>query len=276
MLSFFGFGKKRKSRKVSRKGRKGSRKMTKMAKPPSRLLRICKKYHVKATTKRGGKRVYKSIKVLKKACIKKVKAAQKKAMRMAKKRSAFGRRRSTRRCGMAFGKARGRGRSRKVSKAAAMKAFRQFYKRHCAGTRGSRFGNGGNPELSASMGYQFCPSGMGGVLGANSTGLFPSPCTSMNAGQAMAESALALPTYSSSFGRRRRTRRTRKASFGRKKSSKRCRKVVRRRKPCRKVRRKPKCKTSCRRRRSSTAFGRRRRRRATTEFGRRRRRTRRV
>ena len=37
------------------------------------------------------------------------------------------------------------------------------------------FGNGGNPSLSASMGYEFCPGG-GGVLGANSTGLFPSPC----------------------------------------------------------------------------------------------------
>jgi len=37
------------------------------------------------------------------------------------------------------------------------------------------FGNGGNPALSASMGYEFCPGG-GGVLGANSTGLFPSPC----------------------------------------------------------------------------------------------------
>ena len=39
-----------------------------------------------------------------------------------------------------------------------------------------RFGNGGNPPLSASMGYEFCSNG-GGVLGANSTGLFPTPCT---------------------------------------------------------------------------------------------------
>jgi hypothetical protein len=37
------------------------------------------------------------------------------------------------------------------------------------------FGNGGNPPLNASMGYEFCSNG-GGVLGANSTGLFPSPC----------------------------------------------------------------------------------------------------
>jgi hypothetical protein len=37
-----------------------------------------------------------------------------------------------------------------------------------------RFGSG-NPPLGSSMGYEFC-SGGGGVLGANSTGLFPSPC----------------------------------------------------------------------------------------------------
>jgi hypothetical protein len=267
MYSLFGFGKKRRSRrKVSRKGsRKGSRKMS--AKPPSRLLKICKKYHVKATMKRGSKRVYKSIAVLKKACIKKVKAA----MKAAKRKTSFGMRR--RRCGAMgfgasrFGKGRGRGGSRKVSKAAAMKAFRQFYKRHCA--RGSRFGNGGNPPLSASMGYQFCPSGMGGVLGANSTGMFPSPCTSMNTSQAMAEAAVALPVYKSSFGMRRRRRRS-TASFGRRKSRKGCRKVVRRRKTCR--RRKPKRKTSCkRRRRSAASFGMRRRRRST-QFGMRRRR----
>jgi hypothetical protein len=43
-------------------------------------------------------------------------------------------------------------------------------------TRRYRFGNGGNPPLSQSMGYEFCSNG-GGVLGANSTGLFPTPCT---------------------------------------------------------------------------------------------------
>jgi hypothetical protein len=61
-----------------------------------------------------------------------------------------------------------------------------------------RFGNGGNPSLSSSMGYEFC-SGGGGVLGANSTGLFPSPCMGttmpmMGAGPAAA------------FGKRRRNR----------------------------------------------------------------------
>ena len=62
-----------------------------------------------------------------------------------------------------------------------------------------RFGNGGNPPLSQSMGYEFCSNG-GGVLGANSTGLFPSPCMMPPQGPAAA------------FGKRRR-RRTRRA-FG--------------------------------------------------------------
>jgi hypothetical protein len=66
------------------------------------------------------------------------------------------------------------------------------------GVRRYRFGNGGNPPLSGSMGYEFC-SGGGGVLGVNSTGLFPSPCMSatmpmMGAGPAAA------------FGKRRRRR----------------------------------------------------------------------
>lgn len=54
------------------------------------------------------------------------------------------------------------------------------------------FGNGGNPPLMASTGYEFCSNG-GGVLGANSTGLFPTPCMG------------AAPK--AAFGRRRTTRR---------------------------------------------------------------------
>ena len=267
MLSLFGFGKKRRSRrKVSRKGRKGSRKMS--SKPPARLLSICKKYHVKATMKRGSKRVYKSIAVLKKACIKKVKAAMK-AAKMRK--MSFGAPARRRRCGgMAFGaggvrrrrrstefgKRSGRAGSRKMSKAAAMKAFRQFYKRHCAAGRGSRFGNGGNPALAASMGYQFCPSGMGGVLGANSTGMFPTPCMSFDPNQAAAERAVALPKYTS-FGRKRRTcksRKTRKAPCRRRKVS-----------TCRRRKSRKTCGKTTRRRRGPTM--RRRRRRDTTMFG---------
>ena len=101
-----------------------------------------------------------------------------------------------------FGKRRS---TAKVSKKTAMKAFRSFYKRHCAGSRRSGFGNGGNPPLNTSMGYEFCPNGMGGVLGFNSTGLFPSPCTSYNSSAPMM-GALPPPTKVSEggFGRRRR------------------------------------------------------------------------
>jgi len=246
MLSLFGFGKRR--RKTARKSKKTHKK------PPARLLKICKKYHIKTTKKVGGKRVYKPTKVLARMCLKKAmkkEKAKSKARKMKKpvrktrrvhRRSEFGEMHmpfmqqkpsfgamTTPKCGDAysFGKRRS---GRKVSKASAMKAFRSFYKRHCAGMRKSRFGSGGNPPLGMSMGYEFCPSGMGGVLGAGSTGLFPSPCTSMNAAQANIESSLSLPTYSSSmpemaatagmasssdlgsysnaFGRRRRVRRT--------------------------------------------------------------------
>jgi hypothetical protein len=265
MFSLLSFGKKKRSRRSRKSARKGAKRAG--AKPPSRLLKICRKYKIKATRKVGSKRVYKPVSVLRKSCLKKVRAA----MKAAKRRSAaFGaRRRMVRRStgfgnkmmsmmkpSMGFGK---RGRSRKVSKAAAMKAFRQFYKRHC---RGSRFGNGGNPPLSASMGYQFCPSGMGGVLGANSTGMFPTPCTSMNQAQAAAESAVALPSYVSSFGRRRTRRRM--TSFGKK------RKVHRKRSTKRKSTRKHR---KVHRRRASM-FGRRRRvtrRRSTRRVTRRRR-----
>jgi hypothetical protein len=281
MFSLLNFGKKRRSRrKGSRKGSKKSRRSS-GAKPPARLLKICRKYKVKSTKKVGSRRVYKSIRVLKKACLKKVRAAQKACKRRA---AAFGARRRTRTRmyafgsksmglgsmmtpGMGFGKAR-RSRGRKVSKAAAMKAFRQFYKRHCAAGRGSRFGNGGNPALSASMGYQFCPSGMGGVLGANSTGMFPTPCMSMNQEQAAAEAAVALPP--TSFGRRHRTRRTRKASaFGKKRKSHRKSSFGKKRKSTKRTRKGRKA----HRRRRSTAIGARRRtrrtRRRTTAAGRR-------
>ena len=261
MYSILSFGKKRRTRrKVSRKGSKKS----KCAKPPSRLLRICKEYKIKSTMKRGSKRVYKSIAVLKKACIKKVKAAmkadkKKKMSSMRRRKSSFGAPKKHR-MSMAFGKRRAGGRGRKVSKAAAMKAFRQFYKRHCAGGRGSRFGNGGNPALSASMGYQFCPNGMGGVLGANSTGMFPSPCTPM-----------AAPAAPMAFGRRRSKRKAcRKTRRKSRKSTRRtkrksCRKT--RRKVCRKSRRKTRkvCRKTRRKTRKVT-----RRRRRVSMFGRRR------
>ena len=300
MLSLFGFGKRR--RKTTRK----TSKKTGHKKPPARLLKICKKYHIKTTRKVGGKRVYKPVKVLAKACLKKAMAAKKhrktahrktghrktghhRVHRRVHRRSGmfgedvvkpgcgskFGeqatpvyRRRSTTfgnqmmhdkkamfgnqmmddkkamfgnqmmhdkkamfgnqmmhdkkemfggmdmpfvKQAPSFGKRRGGG--SKVSRAGAMKAFRSFYKRHCAGMRRSRFGSGGNPPLGMNMGYEFCPSGMGGVLGAGSTGLFPTPCTSMNQAQAQAEANLTLPPADigaaalSSFGRHHRKKR---------------------------------------------------------------------
>jgi len=269
-MGFLGlnFGKKR---RVSKR-RVSKRRVSKHSKPPSKLLRICKKYRVKATKKVGGKKVYKSVTMLKKLCLRKAKALRKKLVKMHKKMSKmskhkkmpkrkagvrrrkhmvkrrdmmfgsnckdpmagammfgnmtnqnfvddkgnmvrgamFGKRRrlspmyrrdmvfgvnhENKMAGAMFGK-RGRVAARRPAhtRKAAMKAFRSFYKRHCAGHRAMGFGNGGNPMLSASMGYEFCPNGSGGVLGANSTGLFPSPCTAPS---------------SSGYGLRRRRRAT--------------------------------------------------------------------
>ena len=267
MLSLFGFGKRRrrstKSRKSAKKGGRGR-------KPPAALLKMCKKYRVKTTVKRGTKRVYKKARLLKKLCMRKKKMMLKKKKKVSKKSRKVRRTRRVRRSrfggeinpytmkmsfgenqqvpntykqkalfgneyapnikankalfgninpytmkmsfgsncaskyqpSMAFGKRRG-----KLTKPAAMQAFKQFYRRYCRSSKMGgrfRFGNGGNPPLS--MGYEFCPSGQGGVLGANSTGLFPSPCTPMNAAQAAAEANVALPTYApaAAFGRRQR------------------------------------------------------------------------
>jgi hypothetical protein len=127
---------------------------------------------------------------------------------------------------MNFG--RRRSKKTKMSKAAAMKAFKQFYRRHCSSRMGGRFRFGsGNPPLSASMGYEFCTNangegGFGGVLGANSTGLFPSPCTPQNKAQARAEAGVALPKYepppNAAFGRRYKPRTYRSKCYGKGKS----------------------------------------------------------
>jgi len=89
-----------------------------------------------------------------------------------------------------------------AKQAAAKKALYGFGKRRRVQYRKYHFGNGGNPPLNSSMGYEFC-SGGGGVLGANSTGLFPSPC--MNAAMPMMGSGPAA-----AFGKRRRRRTTRR------------------------------------------------------------------
>lgn len=236
----FSFGKKKRSTK-HRSGKKHAKKHAK--KPASKLLRICKKYRVKATKKVGGKRVYKSTATLKKLCLRKARALRKKLIKAHKKsmkhhkkahkkriskthrrrrdafgdadeeEMSFGRRRLPMFGAVsAFGKRRA---TKKVTKKAAMKAFRSFYKRHCAGRR-SGFGNGGNPPLNASMGYEFCPNGMGGVLGFNSTGLFPSPCISQGSSAPVSMGSLPPATKVSegAFGRRRRSTRRRVSSIG--------------------------------------------------------------
>jgi len=284
MFSLFGFGKKRRTRKSTRKSTRRKSRKSGSRKPPARLLKICKKYRVKATRKVGGKRVYKSARLLAKACLKKAMKKARKARKgtrkvvrrrrvhrrsamfgmnmMDKKMMGFGNMHMMDKKMMGFGNMhmmdkkmmgygamdmkkmmgempkrysnttmdkkpikysnfgkRRRTAGRKVSKSSAMKAFRAFYKRHCAGMRRSRFGS--NPPLYTSMGYEFCPSGMGGVLGADSTGLFPSPCTGMNTKQAVTEATASMPSssapglgsYSNAFGRRR--RRTRSTAIGR-------------------------------------------------------------
>ena len=79
-----------------------------MSKPGKSLKGLCKKLGIRLTVKRGGKRVYKSVKVLKKQC--------KKAMKKKKKKTV--KRKS--RCGHAFG------RKRKGSK--KLTAFQKFNK----------------------------------------------------------------------------------------------------------------------------------------------------
>ena len=138
---------------------------------------------------------------------------------------------------------------KKVSKAAAMKAFKSFYRRHCSASMGgrSRFGNGGNPPLYQSMGDQFCPLGRGGVLGSMSTGLFSSPCTSMDRNEFASESAVRLGQRYSGQDQAAASKRqardmkksevTQRAAFGKRRRAAPKRKTVRHRKvsPKRKV-----------------------------------------
>jgi len=78
MLGFL-FGKKKKKHSVKKgKGRK----------PPARLIKLCKKYRIKVTKKVGKKRVYKSVTVLKKQLKRKIKV--RKVRKVHKRRSRFG------------------------------------------------------------------------------------------------------------------------------------------------------------------------------------------
>ncbi len=120
---------------------------------------------------------------------------RRRSRRMEEEEMEFGRCRNSR---FGFGAGRRVGK-KSVGKAAAMKAFRQFYKRHCL-RNAFGFGCGGNPPLYMSMGGEFDSTGAGGVLGPTSTGLFNTP-----GGSALAKA--------SAFGARR--RRSRKSMIGR-------------------------------------------------------------
>lgn len=224
MLSLFGFGKKR---------RKSSRKVSKKVsrKPSKKVLKMCKKLKIKCTVKRGSKRTYKSSKVLMKAIKKKLRMLKKskvskksrkgsKKTRKSSKRFSFGsscgagkskemyfgasKKRISfgRSMGNEFGKGRKRKGTMKVSKAAAMKAFKAFYRRHCSSSvRGNRFGNGGNPRLSETMGYEF-PE----LLGPRSTGLFPTPSDPMMGMGGTNPRSKWSPVNITSFGARRKMR----------------------------------------------------------------------
>jgi hypothetical protein len=84
-MAFFSFGKKRKVRRQNKK-------------PPPRLLKLCKKYRVKATKRVRGKIVYRTSKVLKTLCLRKAKKLLKslkkkgtrKSHRRRHRRSGFG------------------------------------------------------------------------------------------------------------------------------------------------------------------------------------------
>jgi hypothetical protein len=69
-MTFFSFGKKRRTVKRVRS-----------KKPPAALLKKCRKYKIKTTVKRGSKRVYKKVSVLKKLLAKKLRKLKKKPRR---------------------------------------------------------------------------------------------------------------------------------------------------------------------------------------------------
>ena len=61
-----------------------------MSKPGKVLKAMCKKLGVRLTIKRGQKRVYKSVKVLKRQCVNKKKRVVKKKMKVKRRKARFG------------------------------------------------------------------------------------------------------------------------------------------------------------------------------------------
>jgi hypothetical protein len=167
-FSLFSFGKKRRVHKRKSVKRKSGRVL------PAKVLKLCKKLRIKCTKKVGKKRVQRSMKVLMKLIKRKIKSLKKKMMKRRKSRfgagscssgpmvpqsGAFGRRTRRRRVrrsrkvkemAMEFGK------KRRVSKVAAMKAFKKFYKAHA---RSLRFGAGGLMGSSSTGGPNMMSGG---------------------------------------------------------------------------------------------------------------------
>jgi len=79
-MAFFLFGKKRRS----------TRKKASPKKPPAKILRMCKKLKIKCTMKRGGKRVYRKVSVLKKLISRKKGRKARKTVRRRSVRRSFG------------------------------------------------------------------------------------------------------------------------------------------------------------------------------------------
>jgi len=121
--------------------------------------------------------------------------------------SEFGKRRRRSKKTM-FGRKRRVGRPRKTSRRKVHRKSRRVVRRRAP----RRYSFGYQVPLSAMMGNEFCSNG-GGVLGTNSTGLYPTPC--------MTAAMPTMPTMdamgsapASAFGKRRR-RSTKKTMYGR-------------------------------------------------------------
>jgi len=113
----------------------------------------------------------------------------------------FGKRRRSKKT--MFGRRRRVGRPRKTSRRkVGRKTRRRVVHRHAP----RRYNFGYQMPLSAMMGNEFCSNG-GGVLGANSTGLYPTPC--MSAAMPTMDAMGAMGSApASAFGKRRRSKKT--------------------------------------------------------------------
>jgi len=250
---FFSFGKKK--RKSPKKVKKGVKKVVNR-KPPTRLIKACKKFHIKVTKKVGKHRVYKKVSLLKKLLKNKLKRTKKTVKRVkkhaVKRRFRFGNAatftqpsnygynqtikpalgslsQSSQVATPASNINRPPGFGLDANNLPIYGVYRPFFTEQVPtmvgpnsigfmgqpdgslypvggpfsrytsfgkkrkGGRKARFGNGGNPPLMQTAGGRFCSNNTG-ILGMNTTGLFPTSC--MDTGSSPA----------SAFGKRRKAR----------------------------------------------------------------------